>query len=332
MEQQIQLGIVEPMLALDASRITMKKLSHFNCKTFIKDYHYSHKMPGTQLALGFFIDGRLNCIILYGQGISQNLANICGKGFLKQQDLFELCRLFSFDWAPKNMESYCIAQSLKYITQHLPHVRIIISFADPAQGHLGRIYQATNWLYTGTTSGGHFYVNRRGIVEHPRMMSYHQLNHPEQSRQDIADRLGWTKIKGSKKHRYIYLLGHHKDKKELRRRIVHPILAYPKTNSPSSIDIDTLIPNAGEVSSDRDTSSFHEERAGSIPAPCIPISHVFDDKNLFENVQVSPDVLRQVMQYKVQRDVLNKKQHTLFAFQHPSLPTTKEQSEGATNP
>jgi hypothetical protein len=53
---------------------------------------------------------------------------------------------------------------------------------------------------------------------------------------------------------------------------------------------------------------------------------------LFENVQVSPDVLRQVMQYKVQRDVLNKKQHTLFAFQHPSLPTTKEQSEGATNP
>ena len=28
-------------------------------------------------------------------------------------------------------------------------LKFLVSYADPAQGHLGTIYQATGWVYTG---------------------------------------------------------------------------------------------------------------------------------------------------------------------------------------
>ena len=54
----------------------------------------------------------------------------------------ELTRLWSPDGMPKNTESKLISESIKLLPKE---VRLILSYADPSQGHLGKIYQATKY-------------------------------------------------------------------------------------------------------------------------------------------------------------------------------------------
>lgn len=50
--------------------------------------------------------------------------------------------------------SQAVAMTLKQLHKDLPHVRLIVSYADCDQNHLGTIYQATNWIYTGLNNEG----------------------------------------------------------------------------------------------------------------------------------------------------------------------------------
>jgi hypothetical protein len=47
-----------------------------------------------------------------------------------------------------------------------PGLRLIISMADPAQGHIGGIYQAGNWIYTGQTKPDVQYLLKGKWVHH----------------------------------------------------------------------------------------------------------------------------------------------------------------------
>jgi hypothetical protein len=50
------------------------------------------------------------------------------------------------------------------LKQQSPKLRLIVSFADSNQNHLGIIYQAGNWYYTGIAkSTPQYYVNQRWI-------------------------------------------------------------------------------------------------------------------------------------------------------------------------
>src|SRR5690606_17777398 len=68
-------------------------------------------------------------------------------------EVLELTRLWIEDGYGKNIESYVISQCLKQIEQRDKNISVIVSYADPEQGHDGVIYQATNWLYQGTDFG-----------------------------------------------------------------------------------------------------------------------------------------------------------------------------------
>ena len=43
------------------------------------------------------------------------------------------------------------AIALRFLRSQSPGIRLIISYADPAQNHHGGIYQAMGWLYVGTS-------------------------------------------------------------------------------------------------------------------------------------------------------------------------------------
>ena len=49
-----------------------------------------------------------------------------------------------------------------------PKLRLIVSFADSAQGHHGGIYQAGGWIFTGDSFGRYIVTN--GKTEHPRTL------------------------------------------------------------------------------------------------------------------------------------------------------------------
>ena len=88
----------------DYTQIEMKVLEHAVAKKMIVENHYSGCIPPAQLSLGFFVAGRLNCVIMFGPSATCNMA-----ASLPSSNYLELSRLFSFDWGCKNIGSFCIA-------------------------------------------------------------------------------------------------------------------------------------------------------------------------------------------------------------------------------
>lgn len=129
----------------------------------VKHWHYSRAMPsGRLITFGVWEGGRFIGAVIYGRGAAPNLLKPYG---LTQAQGCELVRvaLTAHD-APV---SRIVAETLRQLRHTNPGLRIVVSFADPAEGHKGGIYQAGNWLYTGAMgTASYFYVHGRTM--HPR--------------------------------------------------------------------------------------------------------------------------------------------------------------------
>jgi len=215
------------METFDKSQVTMQEIPFRLAKDIIVKHHYSHRFAAAQLNLGFYVDGKLNTVISFGQSATPRMADsLPGK-------YWELIRLFSFDWAGKNMESYCIGMAVKHIQKNYSDIKVLISFADPEQGHYGTIYQATNWLYCGktqddngnTTGGYQYYFD--GRWQHPRstVAKYGTREHSK----IIKMFPGVKRRKCTSKYRYIYIISKNKkERKELMKNLKYEVLPYPK--------------------------------------------------------------------------------------------------------
>jgi hypothetical protein len=58
----------------------------------------------------------------------------------------------SISWAPKNLGSWLIMKSVKWMV-HNTDYRFFTAYSDPEAKELGTIYQACNFIYLGQTSG-----------------------------------------------------------------------------------------------------------------------------------------------------------------------------------
>jgi len=206
---------------IDLSRIEMQEIPHKLAKDIIIKNHYSHTFPAAELYLGFYIDGKLNTVVLYGQSTASKMADsLPGK-------YWELVRLFSFDWAGKNMESYCIGKSIRYIKEKYKNIKVLVSFADPEQGHDGTIYQATNWLYCGKSQPDEWYIVD-GEKIHPRSMVAKYGTRSEGKLKEMGIEFERKLLTG--KHRYVYILGNNKkENRYLKSKLKYDVLPYPKS-------------------------------------------------------------------------------------------------------
>ena len=154
--------------------------SHDAAKHAVLRWHYSRKMPAAKLVrVGVWEDGRFVGAILYGSGANRHLARPFGlKGT-------EACELVRVALAPgrRHPTSRCLAFSLKLLKRQSPGLRLVVSYADTKQGHMGTIYQATNWIFIGGASQP--YLKVRGKLEHPRSL-YDRYGRGGQS-------LGWLR-------------------------------------------------------------------------------------------------------------------------------------------
>lgn len=132
-------------------------------------WHYSHCLPtGKLVGIGAWEDGRFVGVVLFSRGASPWL----GKRWnLKQTELCELTRVALR--AHRAPTSSIVAGALRMLRESNPGLRLVISFADPHEGHHGGLYQATNWIYTGQ-SGRTIECLVDGRWQHVRG-SYHKL-------------------------------------------------------------------------------------------------------------------------------------------------------------
>jgi hypothetical protein len=189
-----------------------------SAKILLTERHYLHSMPGgTYLAFGVFKHKRLLGAITLGVG-PKNAHRLVANA--TPVDLLVLSRLWLSDELPSNSESFVIGQVLQAIRRHTD-VKFAVTYADPSKGHVGTIYQASNWLYTGRSQSMPVYDLGDGIHHHSRTLSHvygtHSLAYFR------AKGINIRTISQSSKHRYVYFLN-----PSWRNRLAVPILPYPK--------------------------------------------------------------------------------------------------------
>jgi ParB family chromosome partitioning protein len=107
-------------------------------------------------------------------------------------------------------------------------LKFLVTYADPAQGHLGTIYQATNWHYTGRSEAMPLYDVGDGEARHSRSLSHSYRTHS--MRHFAAHGVHVKLVPQSRKYRYVYFLDLGR-----RPRLRVPVLPYSKHAVPMRV-------------------------------------------------------------------------------------------------
>lgn len=129
---------------------TVRIIAQKIAKPYIIEHHYSHTYPAGCVNLGLFLEDELIGVIVFGLSCQAKMASSIVT-ILKQYDYYELQRLHIMDCTPSGAESWFISKAFDWLKTNKPNIVMLVSFADPYEGHEGTVYQATNWNYVGKT-------------------------------------------------------------------------------------------------------------------------------------------------------------------------------------
>jgi len=102
-------------------------------------------MPVNKLVkIGVWEDGKFIGVIIFGVGASAVIHKQFAVG---RFEVAELVRIALKDH--RATVSRMVAIALRMVRRSNPKLRVLVSFADPSEGHNGGIYQAGGWIYTG---------------------------------------------------------------------------------------------------------------------------------------------------------------------------------------
>ena len=185
----------------------------------VKKNHYLHRVAPCSHAFGLFREDRIVGVITYGVSCSSTLLKgICGPE--ESKNVYELTRLWIEDGQPKNSASFFIGNTIRQLDKE-----IIVSFAEINAGHIGYVYQASNFFYCGLSSK--FRDPKVRGLEHQHHATYaHGMTMSE-----VRNKYGEENVyyvDRPRKHRYIYFNAKGKRRKKLISKLRYDILPYPK--------------------------------------------------------------------------------------------------------
>jgi hypothetical protein len=128
-------------------------------------FHYAKSVPAASIAFAVFNEQKEWCgVIAYGPGANNKLTKSIG---LPQGACLELVRVALN--GKQESTGKARALSLRLLKKYAPLCKCVLSFADPEQGHLGILYQATNWVYIGkSVAQAEVYHPNTGKMIHKR--------------------------------------------------------------------------------------------------------------------------------------------------------------------
>jgi hypothetical protein len=216
--------------------IHVERISTEKAKDLIIKNHYTHKWSSSIVSLGVFKTGDDSPVgvVVYGNPVGRDVIRGMSP-LLKNGDVLELKRLWIEDGHGKNIESCSMSRSFDWLKKNLPKVKTLISYADPAAGHVGGIYQATNWGYQRVMENretGSFSIS---LVKDPRPEDWiHSRTAGRQfgcrNIEMLKRKIGqtfWIKP-DSVKYRYVRFLCNRVDRKKIEASLKHPYVPYEK--------------------------------------------------------------------------------------------------------
>lgn len=193
--------------------------------------HYAKRKCNIMFSFALVTNSEIVGVCTLGMPPTPFLSKLFKKG-----TYLELNRLVTNDYLEKNALSYFVSNILRNIGEY-----VVVSYADPNNGHNGYIYQATNWIYTG--AGRVNQKDKRGVNKFfYKDKEYHERHIPE-TMQRLCFNINVNKTKNEnwlnnggkilpqkRKHRYFYVCGN-KSFKKINTKIIKnhfDVYKYPK--------------------------------------------------------------------------------------------------------
>jgi hypothetical protein len=156
------------LIAVNKSDLRVDWATHEAAKYACENWHYSKSLPvGKMVKIGAWEESKFIGVVIFAWGMNRNLGSPYGLG------ISECCELVRVALTKhKTPVSRIVKIALLFLKSKSPGLRMIVSFADPEQGHSGGIYQAGNWVYAGKSSSGFEWVlngkrlNKRAYTGH----------------------------------------------------------------------------------------------------------------------------------------------------------------------
>ena len=215
-------------------------------KKACKNWHYSGSMPvGPKLMIGVWEDGVFTGCVIFARGGQPHMGKRYGLGMM------EWCELSRVALRKHNTPvTRILAISMRMIKKHSPGLRLIISFADPQQGHHGGIYQGGNWLYSGATKQRRVFTKNGKRIHERRVTASGFITEFGKRRVKVLTPDECDITSSLPKYRYLYPLD-----AEIQERIEPMRKPYPNPISAGSIE--------------GDAPSFQLGEGGSSPTPAL---------------------------------------------------------------
>lgn len=202
----------------------IRKISYKEAMDIVTERHYLRRKCPVSHAFGLVCKTDLEIVGVVTYGVSPSstlLKGICGPEEAK--NVYELNRLWVDDRVPKNGESYLIANTMRLLDRE-----IIVSFADSSQKHVGIIYQAANFLYTGLSAK----------FKDPKVIGKENMHHATYANgltnAQVIEKFGAenvTFVERPRKHRYVYFNCSRTRKKQLLSKLRYKVIPYPKQDA-----------------------------------------------------------------------------------------------------
>ena len=219
--------------------------SYEAAKYAVEHWHYSRSLPPPpHNRIGVWEGGCFVGCVLFARGATPELLSSYG---LPTTGGCELVRVaLGTHSAPV---SRIVSIALKLLKQRSPGLRLVVSFADPAEGHHGGIYQAMGWIFSGDSDESVEYIGPDGKRWHGRMVSPTGLKKVYGRYRPVFRPCECERIDRPGKHRYLFPLD-----PEMRARILPLAKPYPKR---APVALRSVRP------------SYQAEEGGSAPTPAL---------------------------------------------------------------
>lgn len=205
------------------NEIIVRRVDAADVHPWLLNKHYARRLCPISHAFAAFEGQNMIGVVTYGTPVSSTLKDgVCGIDYANC--VLELNRLCCE--SRKNLASLIVGRSLSM----LPRPSVVVSYADTGQGHVGFVYQATNFIYTGLSAA--FKDPMVKGMEHKHHTTIGDEGRGHESRIEfLRQKYGAENvyyIERDRKHRYVYFVGSKTDKKKLIKALSYGVKEYPK--------------------------------------------------------------------------------------------------------
>jgi hypothetical protein len=196
-------------------------------RPWLLNRHYLKRMCSTSYRFALIKDGVVFGVVTYGNALPNSVVESpFGKSW--SHCVQELNRLVLSENAPKHAASFLISQSIK----QLPKPTIVLSYADAGKGHVGYVYQSTNFIYTGKSHTQKDWKLKSDPDRHSRTLM-DEFAFEENRIEKLKSKYGEDLIQVERpaKHRYLYIHGSKSAKKSIIKDARFMAMPYPKGDS-----------------------------------------------------------------------------------------------------